>query len=290
MLWRSSPAAWAQQPSWSEAARALSVPRERARLEAEQHPAGPGRPEGAAAPREKEAWGFVAANGSAWSGCKLAVEGSMVRGPQVWFLSEHRLRAGVEQVQAEAWAKARGLGLLMHSAASTGDGPLHTSSGIAVAIRGGAMCKAPDWEEWVDWALREGCAHGDSAGYESARVRARILARVCPVRVKGLLRGGFVAIAIHLVDGLRFEGANGIILRLLSGFLSQLKGAWVVGGDWNMTPSELGQCGFLSHVGGSVRVWGESSTISWLGRGCRAAFVRWSVWIQFRRRLTAQSA
>ena len=102
----------------------------------------------------RDEWLFTAANGSAWSGCKLAVDGTWPRGPHVWFLSEHRLRVGAEQGQAEAWAKARGLGLAMHGAAATGDGPLHTSSGTAVAIKGGAVGLVPEWEGWVDWAVR----------------------------------------------------------------------------------------------------------------------------------------
>ena len=53
---------------------------------------------------------------------------------------------------------------------------------------------------------------------------------------------------------------------MLSGFLPRLRGAWVVGGDWNMTPTELGQSGFLSHVGGSVCSSGLITCTSGSGR------------------------
>jgi len=116
----------------------LAVPRVRARL-ARETGAEATASGGDAVEAARDEWLFTAANGSAWSGCKLAVDGTWPRGPHVWFLSEHRLRVGAEQGQAEAWAKARGLGLAMHGAAATGDGPLHTSSGTAVAIKGGAV-------------------------------------------------------------------------------------------------------------------------------------------------------
>ena len=72
--------------------------------------------------------------------------------------------------------------------------------------------------------------------------------------------------SLHLVDGLRSEGTNGAIVRLCSGFMTQLHGAWVGGGDWSMTPTELGQSGFLSHVGGSVCSSGLITCTSGSGR------------------------
>ena len=41
-------------------------------------------------------------------------------------------------------------------------------------------------------------------------------------------------------------------LQLMAGVLNAVKGPWAVGGDWNCTPEELQQTGWLKQIGGVI--------------------------------------
>ena len=68
----------------------------------------------------------------------------------------------------------------------------------------------------------------------------------------GFLRGGLHCCSIYLKDS---EGASETNLNLLQEvaiFLSCLRGPWIVGGDWNMSPAVLASTQFLSMVRGVI--------------------------------------
>ena len=70
--------------------------------------------------------------------------------------------------------------------------------------------------------------------------------------VGGFLRGGLHCCSIYLKDSEGASETNLGLLQEVAMFLSCLRGPWIVGGDWNMTPETLSSTRFASAVRGII--------------------------------------
>eukprot|EP00969_Alexandrium_andersonii_P314472 13892230-Alexandrium_andersonii.AAC.1 len=70
--------------------------------------------------------------------------------------------------------------------------------------------------------------------------------------VGAVIRGGVHFVSVYLKDGDGLGETNLAILAELAAFLGALRGPWVVGGDWNISPEVLVSSNWLQAVGGVV--------------------------------------
>ena len=69
------------------------------------------------------------------------------------------------------------------------------------------------------------------------------------LRLKGC---NLTAINLYLDSSTGMKGANRSKLTIIGGFVRALKGLWLLAGDWNNTPQELAQSGWLEEIGGCI--------------------------------------
>ena len=135
-------------------------------------------------------------------------------------LRQDRLQQAANQAHRAGWKAAFGPAL-----ATCAKG---TSGGTAVCVRKGV-----------------GVVPNPAAtdGYEH---------RIAGAWVQGALRGGVHFFSVYLKDGEGVSDTNLAILTELAALLGAVRGPWVVGGDWNLTPEMLAQSGWTSIVKGRV--------------------------------------
>ena len=68
-------------------------------------------------------------------------------------------------------------------------------------------------------------------------------------------------------EGAPLSANNKVKLALLGGFIHVLKGLWCAAGDWNLTPQELANTGWLEQVNGSVICPSNTDFTSYAGAG-----------------------
>ena len=70
--------------------------------------------------------------------------------------------------------------------------------------------------------------------------------------VGAVVKGGLHCGSVWLkhVEGLTED--NMAILQVISTALTKLKGPWVLGGDWNVSPDTLVNSGWVESVGGMI--------------------------------------
>ena len=119
------------------------------------------------------------------------------------------------------------------------------------------------------WALSSGDAATTEAGGVSAgvgvAVRSCIGLVVPPVQLDSgiatrfhlrwagmLAKGGLHVGSLYLRDGEGASQANLDLLQRVAGVLKRVRGQWVLGGDFNMTPQCLDETGWLGLVGGVI--------------------------------------
>ena len=149
-------------------------------------------------------------------------------------LQELRLSARQSE-QAERTAARSQWSLSIEPAADTAAGS--TSAGVGVAVRshlGLAMPRQPLEFENL-----------------KSRVQVRWMGAVC--------RGGLHLVSVYLWTSEGLSQRNMDLLQCLAGVLSRLRGPWLVGGDFNLTPDMLRASGWLSLVNGTVHAPGVAT-------------------------------
>ena len=77
--------------------------------------------------------------------------------------------------------------------------------------------------------------------------------RICVARVGGVIAGGLIRFSVYLKHGEQGAGPiNRVVLDHLEHQLEMCRGPWCLGGDFNMTPSELLATGFPGRVKGVI--------------------------------------
>ena len=70
--------------------------------------------------------------------------------------------------------------------------------------------------------------------------------------VSGFCSGGLHCGSVYLCDGVGLNDTNLEMLQEIAGALKVLQGPWVLGGDWNLTPSVLAGSKWLDMIGGMI--------------------------------------
>jgi len=104
------------------------------------------------------------------------------------------------------------------------------SGGCVVAVKKGAGI-----EPHPDSLVKDGFAH-----------RAKF------AWVSGFCSGGLHCGSVYLCDGVGLNDTNLEILQEIAGALKVLRGPWILGGDWNLTPSVLAGSKWLDMIGGMI--------------------------------------
>jgi len=70
--------------------------------------------------------------------------------------------------------------------------------------------------------------------------------------VGGFLPGGVHLGSVYLIDSVGLTDENLHILEVVAACVRQLRGPWILGGDWNVSPQVLAASNWLSMVGGTI--------------------------------------
>ena len=73
---------------------------------------------------------------------------------------------------------------------------------------------------------------------------------------------------MYLVDSLGVSGANLVLPEVLSVILFALDKPWLLAGDWNCSPGELGASGWPRVVRGAVLGCGRATSVAGVGGEC----------------------
>ena len=76
--------------------------------------------------------------------------------------------------------------------------------------------------------------------------------RICVAWVDGLVPGGFFIISVYLRDNEGLSPANASLLLAIETVTKSLKGPWVIGGDWNLSPETLEEAGWVNTIHGAI--------------------------------------
>ena len=95
---------------------------------------------------------------------------------------------------------------------------------------------------------RRGCGISDHANLVSDGFQHRLHL----AWVGGILRGGLHLGSIWLKDCEGLSPTNLAILDAAAAALGRIRGPWLLGGDWNITPEELHASGWLDVVDGLI--------------------------------------
>jgi len=87
---------------------------------------------------------------------------------------------------------------------------------------------------------------------EEGAVPGRIAHRFHVAWVAAVVRAGLHIASIYLRDGVGLDDENLATLHEVAGILRGLRGPWILGGDWNVSPEVLLGSNWLSVVGGVV--------------------------------------
>ena len=125
-------------------------------------------------------------------------------------------------------------------AIKTGDNHDAKSAGVRVGVRScvGFQRTGEAELQQGDWLAPGG----------PEEVPARMVAGL----VNAIVPGGLVVVSLYLKDGVKATGPNLEYLQILGAYLTQCKRPWVVAGDWNLNPSELKACGWLTQLSGDI--------------------------------------
>ena len=135
---------------------------------------------------------------------------------------------GAEVRDAQAWAKANGLkAAITHCIRTDGGG---ASGGTGIFVR-----KATGLEQVIS---------GSWQAYPGRATAAK--ANMGP-------KGGMLLASLYLIDGIgpTAEGNWKVLLKMAE-LLKHIAVLWICGADWNCTPQELVDSGWLTLVGGKI--------------------------------------
>ena len=177
-------------------------------------------------------WAVDSYNGNSWNRTHGVMHSSSA---DAFLMQETKLTEGKSTRRAEELAASRKWKMASSPAGVTHAGA--TSAGVAIAVR----------------------AHHGLAG-ENSGTKKRATEDVvddCPSRFDMKWWGAYCRGGIHLGSAYLWvnEGAsrrNLDLLQMMARRIEAVKGPWIIAGDFNMSPGELAQTGWLGLVGGIV--------------------------------------
>ena len=176
--------------------------------------------------RKDKIWAIDTSNANAWSTAATAVLPRSVA--DIVLLQETRIHNKDALVRAANAATACGWRAVFAPALRTGFNS--SSAGCAVCTKKGIGMHP----------------HAVDIIQEGSRCRFKA------AWVGGVLRGGIHCCSVYLKDSVGASETNLNLLQEVATFLSCVKGPWVIGGDWNMSPQLLESTQFLSMVHGVI--------------------------------------
>ena len=174
--------------------------------------------------RDRGLWTVDTSNPNSWASAENTV---LVKSEADAILVQETKRYGDVGTLITA---ARGLGWSAAASPAKRVGDVHGSGGCAVATRRGNGIRPHPNE-----IIKDGFAH----------------------RAKFAWVAGFVPGVIHmgsvdLIDSVGLAPENLEVLQEVAIALKQLKGPWILGGDWNVTPQVLAASNWVTIIGGVI--------------------------------------
>jgi len=171
-------------------------------------------------------WALDTANGSSWS----TIEDKILprSAADILFVQESKAHgdAGVERVRrtgrAKGWSCAASPARRTSATAEFSSGGCVVGAARGIGIRG-----------HPDWSIADGFEHRFKLAWIGA-----------------ILRGGLHAGSVYLQDSVGLNDVNLAVLQEVAVVLKQLRGPWVLAGDWNINPDLLRSSAWLDVVGG----------------------------------------
>ncbi len=173
-------------------------------------------------------WAVDTVNANAWA---KALEYLRTSSADFALVQETRKRSNDDMAAAEAAARNAGWSLALAPAARTD--AESTSGGTAAGARKhiGVALPTASVDEYPDIPV--------------GRFDAKRVGAVC--------RGGVHIITLWLHDSVGIAAKKNLdLLQSVAAYIAALRGPWLIGADWNGTPSELAATGWLNLVGGAV--------------------------------------
>ena len=93
-------------------------------------------------------------------------------------------------------------------------------------------------------------------------VDARYRARVIVAWVGAGLRGGLHLVSVYLFPSEGLSDRNRVLLEEVARLVTTVRGPWLVGGDFQMSPDQLRASGWVAWVGGRVFCAGQPTCTS----------------------------
>jgi len=174
-------------------------------------------------PRKLGLWSIDTTNPNAWSTGKRQILSRT--SADVVLMQETKQR---ENKIETAKRQADRMGWRVHLGPALVTSALGTSGGTGVASRKGLGSSPHTF-------LADGYKHRIGAAWVGA-----------------IVKGGVHCFSLYLKDGDGMGDTNTAILTQLAAAIASVKGPWVVGGDWNMTPQDLLNSNWPSIVKGHV--------------------------------------
>ena len=125
-----------------------------------------------------------------------------------------------------------------------------------------AECKASGWKCTASSAHRTaadkasgGCVIAVKGGHgiqAVGKIKDGYEHRVLFSWTSAVLAGGLHIGSVWLRDSEGLTEANMYILKEIAAVVQQLRGPWILAGDWNLTPEILASSNFLKMIGGTV--------------------------------------
>ena len=175
-------------------------------------------------------WAIDTANANSWMTFEGAVLSKscadVLLGQESKILTADRLRSAETVARGQGWNPT--LSLAHRTAADRGSG------GASVMVRRGSGITG-----MTDTLIQEGMRH-----------------RICISWVDAIVRGGVHCVSIWLRDSEGISPANMALLDELAVALGSLRGPWIIGGDWNLTPEVLSASRWPEVVEGTIAATG----------------------------------
>ncbi len=177
--------------------------------------------------KEQGLWAIDCANGNSWQTLEtcmvLRSKADILLAQETKIFEDDRLVGASLSARAAGWNPT--FTPALRTAASKGSG------GGAVLVRKGSGIK----------------------GNSIEAIKTQFQHRMCVSWIDAVFKGGVHCISIWLKDSEGMSATNKAILEELAVVIGGLKGPWVVGGDWNLTPDILMASNWPAMVGGRVR-------------------------------------
>jgi exonuclease III len=81
---------------------------------------------------------------------------------------------------------------------------------------------------------------------------ARHANRICGAWIGAVVKGGVHCFSVYLKDSEGISDTNADVLTHLTALIAAVRGPWIIGGDWNVSPDTLRKSNWPSIVGGHI--------------------------------------